>query len=94
MSWADWWVWMAGAFLLGIVELMVPGFVFLGLALGAGAVGVLLLVGGPGAAMLTGSLPLLLVIFAVISIVAYVILRRAVGVQKGQVKTFDHDVND
>lgn len=94
MSWDVWWVWAAGALILGIVEVLVPGFVFLGFAIGAGAIAVLLLVGGPTAGAITGSLPLLLVVFAVISIIAWIVLRRAVGVQKNQVKTFEHDINE
>ncbi|MEL7107565.1 MAG: hypothetical protein AAGM21_16710 [Pseudomonadota bacterium] len=94
MSWDVWWVWAAGALILGIVEVLVPGFVFLGFAIGAAVVAVLLLVGGPGALAVTSSLPALLVIFAVVSIAAWIVLRRAVGVQKNQIKTFDHDIND
>lgn len=93
MSWDVWWVWAAAALILGIVEVLVPGFVFLGFAIGAGVVALLLLIGGPGAIAITGSLPMLLVIFAVVSIIAWIVLRKAVGVQKTQVKTFDHDIN-
>ena len=93
MSWDVWWVWAAAALVLGIVEVLVPGFVFLGFAIGAGVVALLLLVGGPGAIAVTGSLPALLVVFAVVSIVAWIVLRKAVGIQKTQVKTFDHDIN-
>ena len=94
MSWDVWWVWAAGALVLGIVEVLVPGFVFLGFAIGAAVVAILLLVGGPGALTVTTSLPALLVIFAVVSIISWIVLRKAVGVQKGQLKTFDHDIND
>lgn len=93
MSWDVWWVWAAAALVLGIVEVLIPGFVFLGFAIGAGVVALLLLVGGPGAIALTGSLPALLVVFAVVSIIAWIVLRKVVGVQKTQVKTFDHDIN-
>jgi inner membrane protein len=92
--WGAWWLWAAAALVLGIVEVLAPGFFFLGFAIGAGAVAAMLLVGGPATAMITTSLPLLLVVFAVVSIVAWLVLRRAVGVWKGQVKTFDHDIND
>lgn len=94
MSWDVWWVWAAGALVLAIVEVLAPGFLFLGFAIGAGIVALLLAFGGPGAAVITTSLPALLVVFAVVSIVAWIVLRKAVGVQKGQVKTFDHDIND
>lgn len=90
MSWDVWWVWAAGALVLGIVEVLVPSWIFLGFAIGAGAVSILLLIGGPFAA----SLPALLVIFAIVSIIAWVALRKVMGVQQNQVKTFDHDIND
>ena len=54
----------------------------------------MLFTGGPAAAFLTGSLPWTLVIFAVLSVIAWVVLRRVVGVRKGQVKVIDRDVND
>ena len=90
MSWDVWWVWAAGALALGIIEVLVPSWIFLGFAIGAGAVSGLLFVGGP----FTSSLPALLVIFAIISIIAWIALRKLMGVQKNQVKTFEHDIND
>jgi membrane protein implicated in regulation of membrane protease activity len=92
--WAEWWVWGAAAVLLAVGEVLLPSFVLLGFAIGAGAVALLLLVGGPLAVWLAGSLPALLLIFAVISLLAWLGLRRWVGVYRGQVKTFDHDIND
>jgi membrane protein implicated in regulation of membrane protease activity len=92
--WAAWWVWGVAAVLLAIAEVLVPGFVLLGFAVGAGVVALLLLVGGPLAVWLGGSLPVLLLVFAVVSLVAWLGLRRWVGVYRGQVKTFDRDIND
>ena len=57
-------------------------------------VALILLVGGPLAVWLGGSLPVLLLVFAVVSLVSWLALRRWVGVYRGQVKTFDHDIND
>jgi membrane protein implicated in regulation of membrane protease activity len=57
-------------------------------------VALLLLVGGPLAAWLAGSLPLLLLVFAVVSLISWLMLRRWLGVYRGQVKTFDHDINE
>ncbi|AHD01235.1 NfeD family protein [Leisingera methylohalidivorans] len=86
--WALWWVWGATALALAILEVLVPGFVFLGFAIGAAAVGLLLLAGaGLG-------LPPLLLIFAVLSLAAWLVMRRYFALPKGQVKTFDHDIND
>jgi len=92
--WSDWWLWGAAALVLGCLEMLLPGFILLGFAIGAGVVALLLLVGGPVAVGLTGSLPLTLVVFAVLSLLGWMALRRFVGVRDGQVKTFDHDVND
>lgn len=92
--WTAWWLWMAGALVLAILEVLAPGFLFLGFAIGAAAIGAILFTGGPAAAFLTGSLPWTLVIFAVLSVIAWVVLRRVVGVRKGQVKVIDRDVND
>lgn len=86
--WLLWWVWMAAAIVMVILEVMVPGYIFLGFAIGAATVGVLLLVATP-------TLPWLLVIFAVVSLVAWIAMRRFFAASGGgQVKTFDHDIND
>ncbi len=94
MTWSVWWIWAAAGLALGIVEVLAPGFIFLGFAIGAAVVSLLLLFGGPGIAFVTGSLPALLVVFAIVSLVAWIVLRQVVGVRSGQVKTFDHDIND
>ena len=44
MIWS-WWIWLAGAVVLAIVEMLVPGYLFLGFALGAAATGLVLLAG-------------------------------------------------
>jgi len=92
--WGEWWIWGAVAVILAIGEVLLPGFVLLGFAIGAGLVAVLLLAGGPLAIWLAGSWPILLLVFAGISLVSWLALRRWAGVYKGQVKTFDHDIND
>ena len=84
-----WWVWGAAALVLGILEVLVPGFVFLGFAIGAFLVAMLLLNLG-----LVLSLPLLLLIFAALSLVAWLILRQVFALPRGQVKRFHDDVND
>ncbi|WP_136634549.1 NfeD family protein [Pseudooceanicola onchidii] len=91
--WAEWWVWIVAALLLGIVELLAPAFIVLGFAIGALIIGLLLLVGGPVAAMIAGSLPLLLVMFAALSLAAWILLRRLVGVRHGQSRVIDRDIN-
>lgn len=88
--WGVWWAWIAAGFAIGIIEVALPGFIFLGFAGGAILVGVLLglgLVGGE-------SLSLLLMIFAFASLVVWGGLRLAIGTRPGQVKVWDRDIND
>ncbi len=92
--WGEWWVWGAAAVVLAIGEVILPSFVLLGFAIGAGVMALLLLVGGPLAIWLGASLPVMLLVFAVISLLSWLALRRWLGVYQGQVKTFDHDIND
>ena len=94
MWWSVWWVWILGAVIVGFLEVLAPAQVFLGFAFGAAATGLVLLVGGPLAAALSGSLSLLLLVFAGLSLVSWIVLRRLLGVRPGQVKIIEHDVND
>lgn len=89
--WSLWWVWIVGGLLLAILEVVAPAQIFLGFAVGAVGVGLALLVGIPG---LATSVPMMLLIFAVLSLIAWLFIRRAVGVRKGQVKVYDHDINE
>lgn len=84
-----WWVWLAAGLTLAILEILVPGFVFLGFAIGAAIVGLLLI--GPAQLL---SAQAILLIFAALSLIAWLVLRRIFALPKGQVKTFDHDIND
>ena len=83
-----WWAWVILGFALGVLEVIVPGFIFLGFAIGAVVTGVLVGLGIPA------GLPALILIFAVVSVVAWLVLRRVVGVRDGQVKVWDRDIND
>lgn len=85
----SWWVWVVAGFALGVLEVLVPGFIFLGFAIGAVLTGVLV-----GIGVLTGAPALMLLVFAVLSVAAWLGLRATIGVQKGQVKVWDKDVND
>jgi membrane protein implicated in regulation of membrane protease activity len=87
--WTEWWAWMSAALALATLEVLIPGWIFLGFAAGALVMGVLLLIG------LTGlSLPLTLVVFAVLSLIAYLLMRQIFGLRHGQVKLWDRDIND
>lgn len=89
MIWDVWWVWIVAGFALGVLEVIVPGYIFLGFAIGALIVGA-----GLGIGLLGGSLPVLLFVFAVASLIAWAVLRRTMGVRDGQVKLWDRDIND
>ncbi len=91
MTWSLWWIWMIGALALAILEVLAPAQIFLGFALGAAGVGFGLLLGIPG---LSTSLPMALVIFGVLSLIAWIGIRRMVGVREGQVKVWDRDINE
>ena len=73
-----------------------PGVLFAGgpvaegsaLAIGAVVTGILVGFGVPA------GLPALILIFAVVSVIAWLVLRRVVGVREGQVKVWDRDIND
>ena len=92
MIWSEWWVWVAGALVLAVLEVLVSGWIFLGFAIGAALVGLILALGGIG--LLGSSLPLTLVVFAVLSLVAWLVLHRVMGVREGQVKVWDRDINE
>ncbi|EBA13773.1 NfeD family protein [Roseobacter sp. CCS2] len=87
--WTEWWVWMSGALILATLEVLIPGYIFLGFALGAAMMGLLILFGVSG----TG-LALTLVIFAVLSLISYLAMRKYFGLKTGQVKIWETDVND
>lgn len=93
-SLVTWWAWGALALLFAIAEMLLPGFVLLGFAIGAGIVSIILAFGGPLAALLTGSMPIMLLAFAVLSLLAWIGLRSGFGGRGAQVKTFDEDIND
>ena len=84
-----WWVWLCAALVLGILEVLAPGFVFLGFAIGAALVSMLLLNTG-----LALTLPKLLLLFAALSLAAWLILRRLFARPGTGPKTFDRDIND
>ena len=83
-----WWVWGAAALVLGILEVAIPGFVFLGVAAGAALISLAL------AAGLSTSLPVLVFLFALASLAIVLILRRLFALPSGQVKRFHDDIND
>lgn len=89
MIWENGWLWLIVALVLALLELLLPGWVFLGVACATALMGLLIL-----ADIWSGGLPMALVLTALLSGVIWYILRRAVGVQKGQVRIWDRDIND
>ena len=87
--WTEWWVWMSGALILATLEVLIPGYIFLGFALGAAVMGLMILFG-----FSASGLALTLVIFAVFSLISYLLMRKVFGLRTGQVKVWDTDVND
>lgn len=87
--WTEWWVWMSGALILATLEVLIPGYIFLGFAIGAGVMGLLILLG-----ISATGLALTLVIFAVLSLISYLVMRKVFGLRTGQVKIWETDVND
>lgn len=89
MIWLNGWLWLIAAMVLAALELLAPGWVFMGLAASVGFMGVLLLTGLWGA-----GLPVTLVVTAILSGVVWLVLRRVAGVNKGQVRIWDRDINE
>lgn len=85
--WSLWWVWLCAALAIAILELIAPGFIFLGIALGAAIMA--LVVGlAPGL-----SLPALLAIFAALSLICWLVLRRLFRAPDDQTRVIHHDIN-
>ncbi|SDZ02986.1 hypothetical protein SAMN05444004_105100 [Jannaschia faecimaris] len=92
---ATWWVWALAAVVLGILEVVAPTYILLGFAIGAGLVSLGLIVGLlDGLVATTYGIAWLGIIFALLSLVAWLALRALFGKQGGGVTTFDKDVND
>ena len=89
LLWTLWWVWLAAALVLGILEILVPGYVFLGFAIGS--LGMALMLANLG---LEFSFAVSLLIFAFFSLIAWLVLRRVFALPKGQVKIVKDDIND
>lgn len=83
-----WWVWLSAALGLATLEVIVPGYIFLGFAIGAALVGLLLLI------VPITSMPLILVIFAALSLGAYLAMRRVFGLPGQTPKIWERDIND
>ncbi|MFN3275793.1 MAG: hypothetical protein ACK41U_14115 [Paracoccus sp. (in: a-proteobacteria)] len=85
MSALNGWLWLIAA-----LELLAPGWVFMGLAGAVGVMAVLILSGA-----WSGGLPMALVVTALLSAVIWFALRRLAGPRgAGGVRIWDRDIND
>ena len=85
--WTLWWVWACAALALGILESLVPGCIFLGIAAGAAIMAVVVAVAGD-----IGLTPALAV-FAGVSLVSWIILRVAFKPSDDQSRVIHDDIN-
>ncbi|PTX58126.1 hypothetical protein C8N43_2803 [Litoreibacter ponti] len=92
--WNQYWVWFALALGLGILEILVPGYILLGFALAAAAIGVIFAAGVGPADMMMGSLPITLTFYGAASLIIWLGLRHFFGRRDGQVKIWDKDINE
>lgn len=83
------WLWLIAALVLAGVELIAPGWLFLGTAFGVAALGVLILTG-----LWPWGLGFALVAAALISGVAWLALRGIMGARAERPRIWDRDIND
>jgi membrane protein implicated in regulation of membrane protease activity len=91
---AFWWAWVAAGMAVAILELLLPGFIFVGIALGFVGTGLILWAGVWPTAWIGASFANALLVAAVIALVAWLLLRWTIGVRKGQSKIITRDIND
>ncbi|MEO1139808.1 MAG: hypothetical protein AAFW87_10160 [Pseudomonadota bacterium] len=85
--WSLWWVWLCAALALGILEVLVPSYIFLGIAVGAAIMaGVVVVAPGLGIAFL-------MAIFGALSLVSWLVLRRVFRSPDDQTRVIHEDVN-
>ena len=83
-----WWAWLAAALALGILEILAPGFIFLGFAVGALVMAVVV------AIVPVLSVPVALAVFAGLSLTSWIVLRIAFKSQSSGARRVTHDIND
>ncbi|ROU01057.1 NfeD family protein [Histidinibacterium lentulum] len=87
--WNAWWAWIIFGLILGMLEMLLPAYVFIGFSVGAILTGLGLWVGIFG-----GSLAWTLVTFAAVSGLAVVALRLTWGAPTRKAKVWRTDIND
>ncbi|MBI1220724.1 MAG: hypothetical protein GC186_19505 [Rhodobacteraceae bacterium] len=89
-----WWLWVVAGCLIGMLEIVAPAFVFLGFAIGAVLTGLIEWLGVPPSGWMGSSWPHHILVFAVLSLAAWLALVAIFGLKRGQVKVWDRDIND
>lgn len=83
-----WWVWLCAALALALIELIVPAFIFLGFALGALVMAVIVAVFAPT------NIAAMLAVFGALSLVAWIGLKLVFRRQSSGARVVTHDIND
>ena len=86
--------WLAFGIVLGILELLLPGFVLLGFGVGAIAVWSVLLVCGPGMFEGVAGVAYIGVIWGLLSLIAWTLIRRIPGARADNARVIETDIND
>jgi len=89
-TWAAiWWVWLTAGLVLAVVEVLAPGFIFLGFAIGAVLMSVIV-------ALLpqTMAFAIAMSLFGGLSLLAWIGLRIAFRNQRSGARFIKHDIND
>jgi len=84
-----WWFWAAVAIAGVILEVLIPAFLFLGFSIGGVIMAVLVGLGLLNVTPAWGAL-----IFALLSLAGYIVLRLMLGNPREQVKIITRDIND
>ncbi|MEO0545155.1 MAG: hypothetical protein AAFY99_15180 [Pseudomonadota bacterium] len=91
--WSEWWVWAIAAVGLATFETVIPGYAFLGLALGA----VVIAIGLPMAEALGFGEPtfsVLMIAYSVIALGLWFLLRYLLKPPGGKAKVYKGDINN
>lgn len=91
MNAEGWWIWVLVGLGLAALEVAVPGFIFLGFAIGGIATGLLLLVIGPLLEETPAAIPL---VFAAFSLVSWLVLTRLFRRGRKGPRIWRKDIND
>ena len=93
MGWlATWWVWIGLAMCLGIAEILLPSFFFLGFALSAVVIAVVQIALPDLMAGMTFNE--MMALFAALALVCWLIVKFLFRNQSSGAQTFTDDVND